>query len=176
MEFYLELKIVHLFCIYNLLIFHFCSRSSPSGAPQKISPRAVRQLKPTNLETDSASSSNQTNRTPKDKSPKVIERRSPRSPVFEVLWFTQLTNHAVVFSLKNFLEPLGFIFRICKTYPKRKFFRICKPFFFLLLWCVRAVYVLLASYNFSLEVVSLQHTLITLRSPVMRIILCKVLS
>lgn len=102
MEFYLELKIVHLLCIYNLLIFHFCSRSSPSGAPQKISPRAVRQLKTTNLETDSASSSNQTNRTPKDKSPKVIERRSPRSPLSEVLWFTQLTYHAVVFSLKNF--------------------------------------------------------------------------
>lgn len=59
------------------------ARSSPSGAPQKISPRTVRQLKTTSLESDSASSSNQASRTPKDKSPKVIERRSPRSPVSE---------------------------------------------------------------------------------------------
>ena len=85
MEFCLELKIVPLFSIYDLLTFHFCSRSSPSGAPQKISPRTVRQLKTTSLESDSASSSNQASRTPKDKSPKVIERRSPRSPVSEVL-------------------------------------------------------------------------------------------
>lgn len=60
------------------------SRSSPSGAPQKISRRTVCQLKTTSLESDSASSSNQASRTPKDKSPKVIERRSPRSPVSEI--------------------------------------------------------------------------------------------
>ncbi|XP_059660631.1 interactor of constitutive active ROPs 3 isoform X2 [Cornus florida] len=70
------------------------TRISSSAAPQKISPRAVRQLKTTALEIDPASSSNQASRTPKDRSPKasrtpkerspkVIERRSPRSPVFE---------------------------------------------------------------------------------------------
>eukprot|EP00257_Ricinus_communis_P022897 XP_015582753.1 interactor of constitutive active ROPs 3 [Ricinus communis] len=57
-------------------------RSGSSEALQKVRPRAVRQLKTTGLEFDSASSSNQT-RTPKDRSPKVVDRRSPRSPVTE---------------------------------------------------------------------------------------------
>ncbi|KAF5751517.1 interactor of constitutive active ROPs 3 isoform X2 [Tripterygium wilfordii] len=57
-------------------------RSDSSKVPQKVSPRPVRQLKPTALESDSSSSSNQT-RTPKERSPKVVERRSPRSPVSE---------------------------------------------------------------------------------------------
>lgn len=59
------------------------ARSGSSEVPQKVSPRAVRQLKPATLETDSASSSNQTTRIPKDRSPKVVERRSPRSPASE---------------------------------------------------------------------------------------------
>lgn len=67
------------------------SRSGSSEAPQKVSPRAVRQLKTTALESKSASSSNQTCRTPKDRSPKVVERRSPRSPVSEVLDTVELT-------------------------------------------------------------------------------------
>ncbi|XP_048234086.1 interactor of constitutive active ROPs 3 isoform X2 [Ricinus communis] len=58
------------------------SRSGSSEALQKVRPQAVRQLKTTGLEFDSASSSNQT-RTPKDRSPKVVDRRSPRSPVTE---------------------------------------------------------------------------------------------
>ncbi|KAL5764146.1 hypothetical protein ACOSQ2_016740 [Xanthoceras sorbifolium] len=57
------------------------SRSASSEAPQKVSPRPVRQLNTTALESKSASPSNQTSRTPKDRSPKVVERRSPRSPV-----------------------------------------------------------------------------------------------
>ncbi|EXB98583.1 hypothetical protein L484_014428 [Morus notabilis] len=60
------------------------ARIGNSEVPQKISPRAARQLKPTPLETDSASSSSQaTTRIPKERSPKVNERRSPRSPVPE---------------------------------------------------------------------------------------------
>lgn len=59
------------------------ARSGSSEAPQKVSPRAVRQLNTTALESKSGSPSNQTCRTPKDKSPKVIDRRSPRSPVSE---------------------------------------------------------------------------------------------
>ncbi|KAM1754000.1 hypothetical protein ACFX1X_006521 [Malus domestica] len=56
-------------------------RGSP---PRKVSSRAVRQLRPTALETtDSASTSSQAKRTPKERSPKVTERRSPRSPLFE---------------------------------------------------------------------------------------------
>ncbi|XP_030442527.1 interactor of constitutive active ROPs 3 [Syzygium oleosum] len=51
--------------------------------PQRVSPRAVRQLKTTTSESDSASSSNQATRTPKERSPKVVERRSPRSPLSE---------------------------------------------------------------------------------------------
>ncbi|ESQ42322.1 hypothetical protein EUTSA_v10015878mg, partial [Eutrema salsugineum] len=52
--------------------------------PKKVSPRAARPLKIPALEPDSSSSpipSN--NRTPKDKSPKFPDRRSPRSPVSE---------------------------------------------------------------------------------------------
>ncbi|KAJ9178179.1 hypothetical protein P3X46_010085 [Hevea brasiliensis] len=58
------------------------SRSGSSEAPQKVRPGAVRQLKTTGLESDSSSSSNQL-RTPKDRTPKAIDRRSPRSPVTE---------------------------------------------------------------------------------------------
>ncbi|XP_058004263.1 interactor of constitutive active ROPs 3 isoform X2 [Hevea brasiliensis] len=57
-------------------------RSGSSEAPQKVRPGAVRQLKTTGLESDSSSSSNQL-RTPKDRTPKAIDRRSPRSPVTE---------------------------------------------------------------------------------------------
>ncbi|XP_040994971.1 interactor of constitutive active ROPs 3-like isoform X2 [Juglans microcarpa x Juglans regia] len=57
--------------------------SSSSEVPPKISSRAVRQLKPAALETDSTSASTQISRIPKDRSPKVVERRSPRSPVSE---------------------------------------------------------------------------------------------
>ncbi|XP_030968466.1 interactor of constitutive active ROPs 3 isoform X1 [Quercus lobata] len=59
------------------------ARSGSSEVPQKVSPRAVRQLKPTAVETDVATASAQTSRAPKDRSPKVVERRSPRSPVTE---------------------------------------------------------------------------------------------
>ncbi|PKI62562.1 hypothetical protein CRG98_016984 [Punica granatum] len=51
--------------------------------PQKVSPRAVRQLKTVAAESDSASPSSQANKTQKEKSPKVVERRSPRSPASE---------------------------------------------------------------------------------------------
>ncbi|KAK6926839.1 hypothetical protein RJ641_008558, partial [Dillenia turbinata] len=51
--------------------------------PQRISPRAVRQLKHSGPEADSSSPSNQSSRATKDRSPKITERRSPRSPVTE---------------------------------------------------------------------------------------------
>ncbi|XP_018817427.2 interactor of constitutive active ROPs 3-like isoform X2 [Juglans regia] len=57
--------------------------SSSSEVPPKISSRAIRQLKPAALETDSTSALTQISRIPKDRSPKVVERRSPRSPVSE---------------------------------------------------------------------------------------------
>ncbi|KAG2333465.1 hypothetical protein Bca52824_004645 [Brassica carinata] len=59
------------------------SNGSPD-VPKKVSPRAARPLKITALEPDSSSppiSAN--NRTPKNKSAKVLDRRSPRSPVSE---------------------------------------------------------------------------------------------
>ncbi|KAF3455055.1 hypothetical protein FNV43_RR05503 [Rhamnella rubrinervis] len=65
---------------------HFANiyaRTGSSEVPPRVSPRAARQLRPTALETDSASSSSQATRTSKDRSPKVKERRSPRSPVPE---------------------------------------------------------------------------------------------
>lgn len=75
----------------------FDNRSGSSDAPLKVSPRAVRQLNTTALESKSASSSNQTCRTPKDKSPKVIDRRSPRSPVSEVLDTVELTDCVYIY-------------------------------------------------------------------------------
>ncbi|XP_024012212.1 interactor of constitutive active ROPs 3 isoform X1 [Eutrema salsugineum] len=59
-------------------------RNGSPDVPKKVSPRAARPLKIPALEPDSSSSpipSN--NRTPKDKSPKFPDRRSPRSPVSE---------------------------------------------------------------------------------------------
>ncbi|CAN6975723.1 hypothetical protein Bca4012_001164 [Brassica carinata] len=59
------------------------SNGSPD-VPKKASPRAARPLKITALEPDSSSSPiSANNRTPKNKSPKVLDRRSPRSPVSE---------------------------------------------------------------------------------------------
>ncbi|KAJ8751460.1 hypothetical protein K2173_016671 [Erythroxylum novogranatense] len=55
-------------------------RSGSSEVHQKAIARAVRQLKTTGL--DATSSTNQS-RTPRERSPKVTERRSPRSPVPE---------------------------------------------------------------------------------------------
>lgn len=58
-------------------------RAVSSEVPQKLSPRVVRQLKTTSQDSDSASSSSRASRTPRDRSSKVGERRSPRSPVPE---------------------------------------------------------------------------------------------
>ncbi|KAG9139094.1 hypothetical protein Leryth_020770 [Lithospermum erythrorhizon] len=55
---------------------------SSEGEP-KISPRVVRQLKTTVQDPETATPSNRTCRTPKDKSPKVSESRAQRSPVGE---------------------------------------------------------------------------------------------
>ncbi|GAB2233694.1 hypothetical protein Droror1_Dr00002923 [Drosera rotundifolia] len=56
-------------------------RTSSSEAPPKVSPRAARPLKlnPPEFSTSPGLG----NRTPKDRSPKVSDRRSPRSPVCE---------------------------------------------------------------------------------------------
>ncbi|KAL6967347.1 hypothetical protein U1Q18_033159 [Sarracenia purpurea var. burkii] len=67
------------------ILSDFGSRNNSSEAPQKISPRAVRQLRTTALEFGPASSSILASRTAKDRSPKANERRSPRSPASEVL-------------------------------------------------------------------------------------------
>ncbi|VVB16692.1 unnamed protein product [Arabis nemorensis] len=60
------------------------ARNGSPDVPKKLSPRAARPLKIAALEPDSSSSSiSANNRIPKDKSPKVLDRRSPRSPVSE---------------------------------------------------------------------------------------------
>lgn len=67
---------------------YFESRPGSLEVPQRKSPatsRTARQLKTPGSESDSVSSPNPASRTPKDSSPKVIERRSPRSLVTEVL-------------------------------------------------------------------------------------------
>ncbi|ANM70942.1 hypothetical protein ISN44_As05g055460 [Arabidopsis suecica] len=64
--------------------FLFCVRNGSPDVPKKVSPRAARPLKIAALEPESSSSPiSATNRTPKDKSPNVLNRRSPRSPVSE---------------------------------------------------------------------------------------------
>lgn len=58
-----------------------------SEVPQKKSPatpRTARQLKTPNSDAYSVSSPNAAKKTPKDRSPKVIECRSPHSPISEV--------------------------------------------------------------------------------------------
>jgi len=59
--------------------------------PKKVSPRAVRQLRTTTtLDTDSVSSSStQTSKISKERSSKLADRKSPRSPVPEVTSFYQ---------------------------------------------------------------------------------------
>ncbi|CAI9105184.1 OLC1v1004050C1 [Oldenlandia corymbosa var. corymbosa] len=59
-------------------------RGNPAEVPLKLSPRVVRQLKTSSQDSDSASSSTRASRTPKDRSSKVTERKSPRSPASEV--------------------------------------------------------------------------------------------
>lgn len=73
---------------FNVYIpFLFDSRIGSLEVPQRKSPatpRTTHQLKTPGSEPDSVSSPNVATRTPKNRSPKVIERRSPRSPVAEV--------------------------------------------------------------------------------------------
>ncbi|KAL1558114.1 interactor of constitutive active ROPs 3-like [Salvia divinorum] len=59
-------------------------QASSAEAPQKVSPRVVRQLKtgPRFLD-PTASSSNQASRPQKERSPKVTDHKSPRSPLSE---------------------------------------------------------------------------------------------
>ncbi|KDP29076.1 hypothetical protein JCGZ_16465 [Jatropha curcas] len=62
------------------------ARTGSSEVPQRKSaatPRTARQLKIPGSDSDSVPSPNPASKTPKDKSPKVIERRSPRSPATE---------------------------------------------------------------------------------------------
>ncbi|XP_027350944.1 interactor of constitutive active ROPs 2, chloroplastic [Abrus precatorius] len=63
------------------------ARTGTSEVPQRKSPstpRTARQLKTPNSDSDSVSSSpNPAKKAPKDRSPKVIERRSPQSPIPE---------------------------------------------------------------------------------------------
>ncbi|CAL0334053.1 unnamed protein product [Lupinus luteus] len=59
------------------------TRSGSSEVPPKVSPRAVRQLRTTAPDTGSVSSLSQSNKISKEKSPKVVDRKSPRSPVPE---------------------------------------------------------------------------------------------
>ncbi|PSS35000.1 Interactor of constitutive active ROPs 2 like [Actinidia chinensis var. chinensis] len=62
------------------------TRTGSSEVPQRMSPatpRTARQLKVPGSDLDSVSSPNPAGRTPKDRSPKVVERRSSRSPMSE---------------------------------------------------------------------------------------------
>lgn len=62
------------------------SRTGSLEVPQRRSPVTPRTTKTPGSEPDSISSPNMAKRTPKNRSPKVIERRSPQSPVPEVFF------------------------------------------------------------------------------------------
>jgi hypothetical protein len=69
---------------YWLTFLYSNFRSGSSEVPQKVSPRAVRQLgTTTTLDTVSVTAS----KISKERSPKVADRKSPRSPVPEVTFF-----------------------------------------------------------------------------------------
>ncbi|KAK4583375.1 hypothetical protein RGQ29_026219 [Quercus rubra] len=62
------------------------ARAGSLEVPQRKSPatpRTARQLKTPGSESDSVSSPHPASKTPKDKSPKTVERKSPRSPMSE---------------------------------------------------------------------------------------------
>lgn len=69
------------------------ARTSSSELPQKTSPttRTARKLKTPGSEADSVSSPNSANRMSKERSPKVVDRRSPRSPATEKKRPTKVT-------------------------------------------------------------------------------------
>ncbi|CAH9078174.1 unnamed protein product [Cuscuta epithymum] len=54
-------------------------RSSPT------TPKTSRKVRTINADSESVSSPNQSSRTPKERSPRVVDRRSPRSPAIEVV-------------------------------------------------------------------------------------------
>ncbi|TKY67267.1 Interactor of constitutive active ROPs 3 [Spatholobus suberectus] len=58
-------------------------RSGSSEVPQKVSPCAVCRLRPTTLDIDSISSLSQATKSSEERSPKVIDCKSPRSPIIE---------------------------------------------------------------------------------------------
>ncbi|KAK4760607.1 hypothetical protein SAY87_005500 [Trapa incisa] len=62
---------------------HTSKTSSNSETPQKGTPHALQQPKTIATDSTSAYSPIQSNRNPKERSPKVAERRSPRSPASE---------------------------------------------------------------------------------------------
>lgn len=69
------------------------NRTSSSEIPQKTSPAAPRtaqKLKTPRTEVDSVPSPNSASRTPKDRSPKVADHKSSRSPAAEVIESYQL--------------------------------------------------------------------------------------
>ncbi|CAL1399229.1 unnamed protein product [Linum trigynum] len=62
------------------------AKAASLEVPQRRSPgtsRTARQLKPSGADSDSVGSPNPATKTPKDRSPKVPERKSPRSPITE---------------------------------------------------------------------------------------------
>ncbi|KAL6957619.1 hypothetical protein U1Q18_040409 [Sarracenia purpurea var. burkii] len=75
-------------CLFLMLIVIRCFeiRTGSLEVPQRTSPatpRTTRRLKTPGSDSDSVPSPNLASRTPKDRSPKVVERRSPRSPMSE---------------------------------------------------------------------------------------------
>uniref|UniRef100_A0A1D1XT09 Interactor of constitutive active ROPs 2, chloroplastic n=1 Tax=Anthurium amnicola TaxID=1678845 RepID=A0A1D1XT09_9ARAE len=70
------------------------TRSGSSNTPQKtspITPRSTRQPRVAGPEPDSVTSTNPTTRTPTGKGPKLLDRRSPRSPASEKKCFSRMS-------------------------------------------------------------------------------------
>lgn len=115
---------------FDILIYF--RSSSSSEVPQKVSPRGGRQLKPATL--DTASSLYQANKTSKEKSPKVTERRSPRSPAPEVTLFFSFFRFVWIYLLKNvFILIIWCLCLNCIDFKKMVFifFKEINPVYFL---------------------------------------------
>lgn len=98
-----ELKIL---CCWLCLWFFEC-RPGSVDVPQKPSPttpRTGRKLKTPGSDSDSFPSPSPVSRTPKDRSPKVVDRRSPRSPATTEVYISVIsTKTLLVFMLWIFV-------------------------------------------------------------------------
>ncbi|KAL0735216.1 hypothetical protein Bca4012_011426 [Brassica carinata] len=100
-----------------LILYVFLGINGSPDVPKKLSSRAGQPLKLAELEPDSSSSPISTNnRTPKDKNPKVSDRKPPRSPLSEKQRPSRITElEALVSQLQEDLKKAKHQVTVSKT-------------------------------------------------------------